>query len=273
MKTGQMKTETGIFTKESIVLHIPHSSCFILPEYRNLFYLNEEELEEEQLKMTDRYVDELFDLPFPKIVFPVSRLLCDVERFREDAREVMAARGMGVCYTGTSGLQPLKKNTGRYRRAMLKLYDRHHRQFEDLAEERLKAAGSCLIIDCHSFSSVRLPYEEPSEELRPDICIGVNRGSHRVDTAYFRRAFEKRGFSVRINTPFSGAIVPAKFYERDCRIGSVMIEINRSLYMNEKNGEKLPSFEKLKTEIREIVCKMPDIPAAQHSVSYVPSER
>ena len=54
--------------KTEILLHIPHSSYFIPNEYKNLFCINEEELRIEQIKMTDSYTDELFNLPYKKII-------------------------------------------------------------------------------------------------------------------------------------------------------------------------------------------------------------
>jgi hypothetical protein len=36
--------------------------------------------------------------------------------------------------------------------------------------------------------------------------------------------------------------VPLKFYGRDRRISSIMIELNRKLYMDEETGEKRMSF-------------------------------
>jgi N-formylglutamate deformylase len=55
-------------------------------------------LDTELLRMTDAYTDELFpvtQVEAGRVVIPVSRLVCDVERFPFDAQESMVARGMG----------------------------------------------------------------------------------------------------------------------------------------------------------------------------------
>ena len=70
--------------KTEIILHIPHSSYFIPKEYKKLFCISKKELKQEQIKMTDRYTNELFNLPFKQLVFQISRLICDVERFRNE---------------------------------------------------------------------------------------------------------------------------------------------------------------------------------------------
>ena len=64
----------------NILIHIPHSSYYIPEKYKKLFFLSNKELFGEQLKMSDTYTDELFDIgEIRKIIFPISRLVCDVD--------------------------------------------------------------------------------------------------------------------------------------------------------------------------------------------------
>src|SRR5690606_1157793 len=63
--------------------------------------------------VTDRYTHELFSLPndvAATIVFPVSRLVIDPERFADDASEPMSRKGMVVVYTTTSNGRPLRRS-------------------------------------------------------------------------------------------------------------------------------------------------------------------
>ena len=88
-----------------VMLHIPHSSRHVPPTERQFIILDDSELSTELLRMTDAYTDELFPLTqveAGRVIFPVSRLVCDVERFPSDENEPMAARGMGVIYTRTA---------------------------------------------------------------------------------------------------------------------------------------------------------------------------
>lgn len=245
-----------------IILHIPHSSYFIPDEYKTLFYLPEKELFGEQLKMTDSYTDELFRTEtIERLVFPISRLVCDVERFRDEDDEEMTKQGMWVCYTKTSDLSELKTVSQIHKTEILeKYYDPHHRNFEKLVSKRLDTFGKCLIIDAHSFSSAPLPYELHAQKLRPDICIGTdNFHTPEEITKYFYESFTNAGYKVGINNPFCGTIVPLKFYRENKNVISVMIEVKRSLYMDEKTGEKTTSFSKIKNDISKILknIKMP----------------
>ena len=57
-------------------------------------------------------------------------------------------------------------------------------------------------------------------------------------------------FVVNINHPFSGAVVPLAFYKKNPGVMSVMIEINRKLYMNEETGEINSGFTNTRNVIR-----------------------
>ena len=136
-------------TPKQVVLHIPHSSTRIHQKDLKLFKVGEDDLRNEILKMTDMYTDELFDIPgVPKknrIVFGLSRLVCDVERFRDDEKEIMANRGMGVCYTATHDLKELKAVTPEHRERMLKLYDRHHQKLVRTINDGIAKHGQMLL--------------------------------------------------------------------------------------------------------------------------------
>ena len=241
-----------------LVLHIPHASVVLPAEYRPLFTLPEASLRRELLRMTDRYTDELFRADCPRIVAPVSRLVCDMERFRSDAEEPMAERGMGVCYTRGSEGQPLKSVTDAHRAEILRrYYDPHHAALSRTVRETLAAEGRCLLIDCHSFASSPLPYEPRQEPRRPDICLGTD-PFHTPDALVrrFRDYFVSLGYTVDLNTPYDGVLVPMDCYHREPRLSAVMIEVNRRLYMDEATGDRLPSFPALRRQLAELLWRM-----------------
>jgi N-formylglutamate amidohydrolase len=236
------------------IRHIPHSSTEIPESYREPFLLSDEKLDREVLRMTDWYTDELFGGDTEgALVFPVSRLLVDVERFENDDEEIMASRGMGVLYTKTHDLRPLRREpTPEEREELLSRYYRpHHEKLERMVDDSLEKLGHALVIDCHSFPSRRLPYEMAAEDdPRPEICIGTDS----FHTPAWLRAvaaesFTRAGFSVDLDSPFSGALTPMKHYGKEKRVHSLMIEVRRDLYMDEETGERVPRF----AEVRHTV--------------------
>jgi N-formylglutamate deformylase len=218
---------------KNIILHIPHSSSYIPKEVRDQFILSDSELQKEIELMTDWYTDEIFDLPdCKKVKFPVSRLVVDPERFQDDNLEPMAKLGMGVMYTHTNDGKKLRRKLSMKEKKNLinTYYIPHHKRLTIAVENMLVRFGECLIIDCHSFPKVPLPYE--TDLLRPDICIGTDKFHTPGEmTIEIKKHFERKGLNVVINRPFSGALVPMKFYSKNKRVKSVMIEINRGLYL------------------------------------------
>ena len=206
--------------------------------------------------MTDWFTDELFDFPDAKrVVFPYSRLYCDVERFRDDEKEEMAKKGMGVCYSQSSFGDQLREVTEKEKSIIKSThYDRHHRRFTELVTAELKENGTALIIDCHSFSDEVLPHEESS--VRPDICIGTdNFHTPMALLSKVYRYFEDQGYTVVVNQPFSGTIVPLEYYGKDQRVSSIMIEINRKLYLDEGFG-KSENFAEVKQLIHAVLQQL-----------------
>jgi N-formylglutamate amidohydrolase len=51
-------------------------------------------------------------------------------------------------------------------------------------------------------------------------------------------------------------MVPMKYYQGDKHVTSVMIEVNRKLYMDEATGMKLPSFETVHSFVLSLIRKM-----------------
>jgi N-formylglutamate deformylase len=239
-----------------MILHIPHASSTIPDQYKDQFILSDEELSKEHLGLTDAYTDELFQNPAAHVVcFPYSRLLVDVERFPGDEQEPMSKVGMGMIYTRTISGSPLRKNLSRVEKVNLrKLYDKHHLMLTQKVEDELLQKGRALIVDCHSFPSQPLPCDANQSPLRPDICLGADDfHTPRELVSNLKDAFSSLGFSVEINNPYVGTIVPLKWYCKDERVRSVMIEINRRLYMNEASGEKLPVFNDLKSRVSQML--------------------
>lgn len=232
-----------------MILHIPHSSTFVPETFK---VLNGVSLDKEYQRMTDWFTDELFDCEAKKLVFPYSRLYCDVERFRDDNVESMAEKGMGVCYEKTSfGTKLRDINNDEKEFIKSTHYDLHHKRLEVLVEEELKESGSSLIIDCHSFSNEVLPHEESN--IRPDICLGTDNFHTSIELLMnVHDCFKKEGLNVVINKPFSGTMVPLRYYRKDKRIQSIMIEINRKLYLDE-NFRKNENFYKMKQLIQNVL--------------------
>ena len=235
-----------------IVLHIPHSATFIPPFLREAILLDDEQLALNQSLFTDWRTRDLFThAAFPeRVVYPVSRLVCDPERFRDDAQEDMAARGIGAVYVKDAFLRPFRSLDPITRELMLqRWYDPHHASLERTVERRVAESGHCLVIDAHSFHGTPLPYEPNQASGRPDICLGTTDGH--TPKLLLRRAiayFQRKGYTVGVNWPYAGSMVPLRFLGDD-RVQSLMVEINRDLYVIDPHRKIWRNYAQMKRNI------------------------
>ncbi len=171
----------------------------------------------------------------------------------------MASKGMGAIYAKTSNGQPLRSSlSGEERQRLLETYYiPHHKTLGLSVGDALATNGYALIIDAHSFSSSPLPCDLDQTPLRPDICIGTD--SFHTPSWLQRaaiQAFQDYDWRVELNRPYSGSIVPADFHKKDARVYSIMIEINRALYMDERTGERLQSFDEIRLLLHSVLKKL-----------------
>ena len=233
-----------------MIIHVPHSSTHIPIEFRSDFLLSEKELEQELTLMTDHFTDELFSsalgMGATMFVNRVSRLVCDPERFSNDSDEPMTRFGMGAIYLrrqNGSLLRRMEFSTEDREVRMDNLYYPYHDSFEHLVSITLKEFGQCLIVDAHSFPEKPLAYENPYLK-RPDLCIGYE-AYHVPKTIVsdLNLVCSQVGIEVAENEPFAGSYVPQKYYQQDKRVQSIMLELNRQLYMDEEQCEKTGGFQ------------------------------
>jgi N-formylglutamate deformylase len=250
----------------TMILHIPHSSDMIPQHLRNQIILSDDDLTTELLRMTDAFTDKLFVYPEATVVrFPISRLLVDVERFPDDTMEPMSKVGMGMIYTRTACGKTLKRTLQpQEMTSLFEYYDKHHKIISNNVGIELERYGKALIVDCHSFPSSPLPCDRDKTIPRPEFCIGTDSFHTPVELIQMtEHCLKKMGFSVGINQPYEGALVPIKFFRKDRHVLSIMIEVNRSLYMDEMTGEKKDSFESIKKHIGTLLSSIDKFQLAQ----------
>lgn len=255
---GVAETEAPARPAPAVILHIPHASRVIPDDLRPTLLLDDEALARELIAMTDSHTDRLFATTgeVATVTFPVSRLVLDPERFTDDAQEPMAARGMGVIYERTSDGAPLRHPpTSAEREALLaRFYRPHHDALTAAVDAALAAHGHALLLDCHSFPSTPRPYELDPMTDRPDICLGtdpVHTPPWLIEAA--RSACEGAGWTVALDRPYAGTIVPSAHYRTEPRVLSLMIEVNRRLCMDESTGEPTEGFAACADGVRRVI--------------------
>ena len=247
-----------------MILHIPHSGTVVPDALIRESFLTSEELHHEMELMTDHHCDKLFVFPCAKrIIVPWTRLFCDVERFEDDALEPMSAYGQGMYYTKTQDGRPLRMDTPGGRQCAARAYRLHHAALSAAVNDALRQKGCALLVDCHSFSENALSVPIGSKVL-PDVCIGTDAfHTDRRHAEALELLLRQEGYTVAWNYPFSGSLVPMEHYRRNANVRSIMIELNRKLYLNGDSAEQSIGF----AETARLCRKMLDLIAAMESAA------
>ncbi|MFE9479995.1 N-formylglutamate amidohydrolase [Streptomyces spororaveus] len=242
-----------------VILHVPHSSRVIPESVRGGILLDDRELERELDHITDSHTADIAAAASAaaavtpwRFVNGLSRLVVDPERF-PDEREEMLAVGMGAVYTRTTHRERLRADgfDGR------PLVDRYFHPYADAMAravgDRLETVGRAVIIDVHSYPSEPLPYELHGAGPRPPICLGTD-PFHTPPglLAAAEKAFAGFG-GTGLDSPFAGTYVPLDHYGRDRRVGALMIEIRRDVYMSEPGGPAGSGLVALAAALAELV--------------------
>lgn len=231
----------------NLLLHVPHSSTSFPVESKVCF----NDLDDEERLLIDYYTDNLF-VPEQEannichMIFPYCRLYCDVERLINDPLE---KDGLGISY---SRWVPCQDRHGIVLRSYsvkneaFALYADYH---SDISKKLVGLIGTTLLVDCHSFSA--LPNLLNSNPPDIDICIGYNDDEtcpSKVVIGNIVQYFMSKGYKVGINEPFSNS----KTFNVPVTYHSIMIEVNKRLYMDEHTLEKTEGFEKLTRIIQSL---------------------
>ena len=217
------------------VFHIPHAGWKFPPELMASVCVPEEEFTRYHETMSDtdvwRFVPHAYYGGRMTEKFDVSRLLCDVERF-VGPEEEMERYGMGFCYEKAWDGKVIKRVTDGVRAEM---------------------------IDLHSFSEEALPehLRERAGDRIPDLCIGADRDYTPPELVKcVERCAEEAGLSHMTDTPYSGTFVPNAVMkgEVQCDLISVMLEINKRVYLDEDGKVISAQADRLREMVLNILC-------------------
>lgn len=224
-----------------VVLHVPHASRALPDDVRSGLLLDDDALGRELDAMTDTATDLLAARATDaarlrpwRWVNPWSRLVVDPERF-PDGTEPMLAVGMGPVYTGTHDLGRLREPDAEVGADLLRRFFRPYAEgLADLVDDRLAACGRAVLLDVHSYPRLALPYERLGGP-RPPVCLGTD-ASHTPHwlVAAAVDAFDRAGLEVGLDSPFAGTYTPLRHWGRQPRVGSLMVEVRRDVYLDER---------------------------------------
>ena len=237
---------------KKLILHIPHSSDNI--PFKDGYVVDETIFNNEILKLTDWYTDDLFHSDTDEMIIAnFSRIFCDPERFSEDKHEEMASVGMGVLYEKTDDNLLMRKITHELRTKILdEYYWVHHQKLNNAVNQQLEKYGKAIIIDCHSMSDIPFIRDKNQNTKRTDYSIGIDSihtSNELLQTTL--NFFSDHGIEVAINSPYSGTLVPMEHYRKNKNVQSIMIEVNRKLYLDDNSNVKSENYSVVKRLLQD----------------------
>lgn len=240
--------------KHPILISIPHGSTFVPVDLRRLMGLSDFQIK----KQSDPYTDELFDVSNAYVVKGrISRLVVDLNRAPDDIEMELELSNRGVVVSIDIDGNPIY-NSPPSMEAIFDRVQKYHYAFHEKIEEMKHQTR--FLIDGHSMRSVNPVTKPESGKERPDIVLGNRHFTtcSRVMTRKIMKFFEDRGFSVKINDPFTGRYIIGYHCMRDAYPG-IQLELNERLFMNTKTyrpyKKKIESWQSTISELVEMVAE------------------
>jgi len=134
-------------------------------------------------------------------------------------------------------------------------YYPYHKKLQELINQAIENFGNAILFDFHSMPHNCLENNTSDKSCVPQIVLGDCFGSScspKFSQEVFN-TFVSEGFSVTRNNPFSGGFITKNYGVSHQNIEAIQIEIDRSLYMDEKNLTLSDGYLKLKNKFRDVV--------------------
>jgi N-formylglutamate deformylase len=170
----------------------------------------------------------------------------------------VSKRGLGLLKSKSRYGEPVHERKLTVAEVMERIEKYHRPYYAELGQsiERLKARfGFVYQISCHCMSAVGAPtHPDPGKE-RPDFNLGNVGGktSSKAFIEFVDATIRGLGYSCSINFPYNGGELNSRFGAPDQGVESIMVEINKKLFMDVKTFKKKPEFAKVQGDVTRIL--------------------
>ncbi|SPJ26570.1 N-formylglutamate amidohydrolase [Falsiruegeria mediterranea] len=184
-----------------------------------------------------------------------------IEGVRKPGHNPRVASGLGVIprvvangraiYRGKLPMSEAKRRIDGY-------WHPYHARLQALLGESHELFGQAILVDCHSMPHEALESVYRKNGKCPEIVLGDRFGaasSPEVMEAV-EAAFVEVGFSVMRNTPFAGAYVTQAYGRPSRRQHAIQIEIDRSIYMDERRIRPNAEFDRVRGLLAQVASRI-----------------
>jgi N-formylglutamate deformylase len=230
----------------------------------------------------DTFVDELFadstrlGIPMMRAHFPRSFLDVNREPYELDprmfdgrlpafanTRSLRVAGGLGTIARIVGDAReiyghrlPVDEALGRIER----YYKPYHRELRRLILRAERAYGMAVLLDCHSMPSSTTGHEE---RPRADIVLGDRYGTScaPIITDVIEDTLRDLGYTVLRNKPYAGGFITEHYGDPAAGFHAAQIEINRALYMDEREYRRTSRFEYVRADLGRMIAGLAAVTA------------
>ena len=258
------------------VLNSPHSGR-IYPKR----FLAASDLDPLTLRRSeDSFVDEIFAgavelgapllrAHFPRAYLDVNRepyeldpaMFADALPAHANTKSLRVAGGLGTIARVVAEQTEIYRTRLPYSEAEGRIRDIYmpfHETLRGLLERTHRQFGDAVLLDCHSMPSTAGPFDEDTGTDRPDIVLGDRYGtacsSGLVEAA--ENILQSMGYAVARNNPYAGGFNTEHYGAPAQGLHALQIEINRTLYMDEKKVQRLPGIRRLSKNMTRFVSEL-----------------
>lgn len=254
-----------------VVFSSPHSGSYYPESFLRNSCLDSHAIRSSE----DAFVDRLFDaaprLGAPLLCARYPRAYVDLNRAADELDPDLIA-GLPSRHGNTrvaSGLGVIPRVVARGRliyeykiqmaeakRRLEMIWHPYHRCLRGLMDETCARFGKALLLDCHS-----MPHDtvmSHARDRRPEIVLGDRVGTTASAEMMEMTAacFRAEGFSVARNSPFAGVYICKTYGAPARQRHAIQIEIDRSLYMNEKDITPRGNFSAVQQAITAVIRRI-----------------
>ncbi|MEP1537951.1 MAG: N-formylglutamate amidohydrolase [Paracoccaceae bacterium] len=278
---GSTYNVTSPETLESaLVFASPHSGRKYTPDFLRHSVLDERTIRSSE----DAYVDHLFgaapEFGAPFITATAPRAFLDLNRspdeldpalitgVRSNGHNPRIASGLGVIPRVVAGGRAIYRGKMSRQEAEQRIesyWHPYHNALQGLLDRAHARFGQAILIDCHSMPHEAMDGIARGSVKRPDVVLGDRFGaaaSERI-VDQVEEAFTQAGFTVTRNAPFAGAYITQSYGRPSRQQHAIQVEIDRSLYMNERRVEQNANFQSVRLTLRQVISEISQIGLAR----------
>jgi len=235
----------------AVVFASPHSGSYYPKDFLARSLLDERAIRSSEDAFVDTLLAPAPDFGAPLLAAVAPRAYVDLNRaadeldpaliegFRAPSHNPRVASGLGVVPRVVSGGRAIYSGKLALHEVRARLADwwhPYHDRLQVLMDDSRLRFGQAILIDVHSMPHEAMDSAVAPGRARPEVVLGDRYGASSAPQVVeaIEAAFRRAGLNTARNAPFAGAYI-AQTYGRPARGQHVVqIEIDRSLYMNER---------------------------------------